>query len=86
MFIVSGRVQGVGYRWFAKDKAEKFGLTGTVKNLHDGRVEVYAQGEIDSIVKFRDKLKQGPSFARVDTVVESKINLKHEYKEFKVIF
>jgi acylphosphatase len=67
-FVVSGRVQGVGFRYYALDAARREGLTGTVRNLDDGRVEAVAEGESDSVVRFERALRQGPSRARVEHV------------------
>jgi acylphosphatase len=67
-FLVSGRVQGVGYRYFAADAARREGLTGSVRNLDDGRVEACAEGEAESVVRFERALRQGPSRARVEYV------------------
>jgi acylphosphatase len=67
-FVVSGRVQGVGFRYFAADAARREGLTGSVRNLEDGRVEAIAEGESDSVVRFERALRQGPSRARVEHV------------------
>jgi len=85
-FIVAGRVQGVGFRWFVKESASRLGIAGTVKNLHDGRVEVFAQSDLTTIYKLKDLLAKGPSFSRVDTVTEKKCELNHDLKEFKVIY
>ena len=66
--LVSGRVQGVGFRWHARAAAEDRSLTGWVKNLPDGRVEVWLEGEepaVDSMVAW---LRKGPSAARVEHV------------------
>jgi acylphosphatase len=67
-FLVSGRVQGVGFRFFAADAARREGLSGSVRNLDDGRVEAIADGESDSVVRFERALRQGPSRARVEYV------------------
>jgi acylphosphatase len=67
-FLVSGRVQGVGFRFFAADAARREGLTGAARNLDDGRVEVVAEGESESVVRFERALRQGPSRARVEYV------------------
>jgi acylphosphatase len=63
---VSGRVQGVGFRAFVQHTAQTMNLTGWVKNLYDGRVEVLTEGSEDDINAFIDKLKEGPIGARVD--------------------
>ena len=65
---VHGRVQMVMYRDFAQRKARSRGITGWVKNLPDGAVEVLAQGEHPMLEKYLERLKRGPLFARVETV------------------
>jgi acylphosphatase len=74
-FFVSGRVQGVGYRYFAMDAAEQTGVSGYAKNLADGRVEVYAIGTIAQLRDFVRELRQGPALASVAGVagVEAEI-------------
>ena len=68
-FVVSGRVQGVGFRYFAFDAAHREGLVGSVRNLEDGRVEAYAEGEADAVTRFERAIRQGPSRARVEHVI-----------------
>lgn len=65
---VLGRVQGVGFRWSTRHEARRLGLRGWVRNLADGSVEVYAEGDPDSIERFLDWLGAGPAPARVDSV------------------
>jgi acylphosphatase len=67
-YLVSGRVQGVGYRMFAADAARIEGLTGVVRNLPDGRVEAVAEGEEASVDRFEAALWRGPSHARVESI------------------
>ena len=85
-FIVQGRVQGVGFRWFVLSEAKKFDIFGTVKNLPDRSVEVFAQAEISLIYKFKDLLKSGPSFSRVDKIIETEDVYNNQLKEFKVLY
>ncbi len=66
--LVSGRVQGVGFRAFAVREARELGLDGWVRNLPDGRVEAVARGEDDAIEVFAAALRRGPLTARVDEV------------------
>ncbi len=66
--LVSGRVQGVGYRAFARRKAEELGLSGYAENLPDGRVEVVAEGEEEDLQLFLEFLKRGPRLAQVEAV------------------
>ena len=67
-YIISGRVQGVGYRMFALDAGRREGLHGHVRNLADGRVEVEAEGEADALARFETALWRGPSHARVEDI------------------
>jgi acylphosphatase len=67
-FLVSGRVQGVGYRFFARDAAGREGVQGSARNLDDGRVEVLAEGEAEAMTRFERALRRGPSHARVTDV------------------
>jgi acylphosphatase len=67
-FLISGRVQGVGFRWFAHDAATREGITGWVRNLPDGRVEALAEGEAEGIIRFERALRAGPRAARVERV------------------
>ncbi len=69
-FFVSGRVQGVGYRYFALNTAEELGISGYAKNLPDGRVEVYAVGTAEQLRAFAQQLLRGPQFADVADVQE----------------
>jgi len=66
--LVSGRVQGVFFRAHTRDKAVSLGLTGSARNLSDGRVEVVVCGPGDRVAAFCDWLWEGPSMARVDSV------------------
>jgi acylphosphatase len=84
-FYVSGSVQGVGYRFFAQRVASTLGVNGYVKNLFDGRVEVYAIAAPETITAFREHLKRGPRFASVDEVAESEAEMLPQYEnEFSI--
>ena len=67
-FIVSGRVQGVGFRYFAVDAARREGLHGFVRNNDDGTVEAIAEGEADAVERFERVMRRGPSRSRVEHV------------------
>lgn len=69
-FFVSGKVQGVGYRYFAMSAAEQIGVAGYAKNLADGRVEVYAIGTAPQLRRFARELQRGPRLAAVDVIDE----------------
>ena len=78
-YLVSGRVQGVGFRYFAADAARREGLAGSARNLADGRVVVVAEGDDTSLERFERALRQGPSRARVEQVsVEDTEPLAHQ--------
>jgi acylphosphatase len=67
-FLISGRVQGVGFRFFAEALAQREGLHGWVRNLPDGRVEASAEGEIEAVERFERAVRHGPPGARVDSL------------------
>jgi len=73
-FLIQGRVQGVGYRWFVQREASELALRGWVRNTEDGDVEVVAAGEPGDISELRASLKRGPRGSRVDRVVEHSLN------------
>jgi len=70
-YIVTGRVQGVGFRWFVEREARALGISGWVRNTDDGAVEVVASGTQDQLSRLRKALAEGPRAARVDDVLES---------------
>lgn len=84
--IVYGRVQLVMYRDFAQRKARSLGLCGEVRNLPDGTVQVVAQGARTDLERFLKKLKKGPLFARVDSVVHSIGPAHHTLTSFDIIY
>jgi acylphosphatase len=65
-YIISGRVQGVGFRYFVQETASREGLHGWVRNRPDGRVEAAAEGEAESVERFEAALRHGPPGARVE--------------------
>jgi acylphosphatase len=66
--LIGGRVQGVGFRFFAEQRAAIEGVHGWVKNRPDGRVEVYVEGDRESVDRVEASLRRGPPGARVETV------------------
>jgi acylphosphatase len=84
-YFVSGLVQGVGYRFFARRTAARLSLTGFAKNRPDGRVEVYAIGPAESLVALRIALNQGPYGASVSSVSEEDAPVDPRYAtEFSI--
>jgi acylphosphatase len=67
-YLVNGRVQGVGFRFFAEEAAACEGLHGWVQNLPDGRVEITAEGDAEALERFERRIRQGPRGARVEDV------------------
>lgn len=66
--LISGRVQGVGYRDWTQREAVALGLSGWVRNLRDGRVEAIASGDDDAVAVYLERVREGPRMARVDDV------------------
>ena len=83
LYFIKGRVQGVGYRFFAERAASELGLKGYVRNLPDGRVEVYAIGEDPSLKELGEQLREGPRAARVEAVEEQETPVK-KYRNFAI--
>jgi acylphosphatase len=69
-FLIQGRVQGVGFRWFVHREASELVLRGWVRNTEDGNVEVVAAGEPADLDELRASLRRGPRGSRVDRIVE----------------
>jgi acylphosphatase len=67
-FVISGRVQGVGFRWFARDAAMREGAAGWVMNLPDGRVEAFVEGDEEAVTRVERALRSGPPGGRVQHV------------------
>jgi acylphosphatase len=73
-FLIQGRVQGVGFRWFVHREATELGLRGWVRNTEDGDVEAVASGDPEDLADLRASLKRGPRGSRVDRVIEHTLN------------
>jgi acylphosphatase len=67
-FLVSGRVQGVGFRYFIYDHARREGVAGSVRNLPDGRVDVVVEGDAEAVDRVERAIRRGPPGARVEHV------------------
>jgi len=83
-FIVKGRVQGVGFRYFAIRAAADCDVKGYVRNLADGSVEAVAEGSAKAVENFKKELSKGPSFSRVSEVNEFDIPTSGRYSRFDV--
>lgn len=83
-FLIGGVVQGVGYRYFTQRSAARHQVHGYVRNLPDGRVEVFAQGSEAAVNKFKDDLAAGPRFAQVDEIEEIVVDPDPKFAEFRI--
>ncbi|MHC1566895.1 MAG: acylphosphatase [Candidatus Syntropharchaeia archaeon] len=83
---VSGRVQGVFFRHFTRSEAISLGLTGWVKNLRDGRVEVVAEGEEEDLQKFLDRLREGPRGAMVKGMEVTWEPYRGDMDRFEIVY
>ncbi|MCB0419652.1 MAG: acylphosphatase [Bdellovibrionales bacterium] len=84
-FLVSGRVQGVGFRAFTLKEAKKQGLKGWVRNLEDGRVEALVEIGREDQEKFLEILRKGPVFSRVDDIRCIPVHPKEKFQDFVII-
>jgi acylphosphatase len=82
--FASGRVQGVFFRDHTQRWASSLGLSGWVRNVWDGRVEVLAEGEKDKIEALISRLRQGPPLARVDNLEVNWMDYTGEFKDFRI--
>jgi acylphosphatase len=83
-YLVRGRVQGVGFRWFVEREAHILGIAGWVRNNHDGGVEVLAQGTRDQLSGLHSRLREGPRAARVDAVEVSEATPTAGLSSFRI--
>ena len=83
-FIVRGRVQGVGFRWFTARAANDHDVTGFVRNLPDGTVEIHAQADAENLELFKHVIEQGPSSSHVTEVVERTAAVSPTHTHFMI--
>ena len=83
-FIVKGRVQRVGFRFFVETAAHREGIQGYVRNQHDGSVEVVAEGDVDAMQRFEMAVRRGPAGARVEDVDTIEIEPSSRFAGFRV--
>jgi acylphosphatase len=84
--FISGHVQGIGFRWWVRRLAQDLQLSGWVRNLSDGRVEVIAEGEKKKLTKLIELIKKGPEFSKVDEVGVSWKKSSGDFEKFEIIF
>ena len=83
-WLVSGRVQGVGFRWYVLQAARRCGAGGDVRNLPDGRVELRATGSASRLASLLDEIRKGPRSSRVDDVLESILDQDQKFDGFMI--
>ncbi len=83
-FLITGNVQGVGYRFFAQRAAARHQVVGYVRNRADGAVEALAEGPAKDVDEFRNDLAAGPQWASVDNVEEISIDPTGRYSSFRI--
>ena len=84
--VVEGRVQGVGFRYFTRDRAQHYGLTGRVKNLPDGDVEFEAQGAGRDIDAFVAEIRKGPGLSHVADITVNELPVENKEIGFEITF
>jgi acylphosphatase len=82
--LISGRVQGVGFRYFAVSVAEKYDVMGFVKNVPGGKVEIVCQGEEDELKSFLEEVRKGPAFSVITNAVTREIPEHKKYNSFEI--
>lgn len=83
-FLISGRVQGVGFRYFAQRSAARHQIHGYVRNLDDGRVEAFAQGAEKLVEAFKHDIAAGPSYSQVAEIEELVLEPNKVYSTFRI--
>ncbi len=83
-WLVSGRVQGVGFRWHVLREAQRLGVTGDVRNLPDGRVEIRAKGMPRDLDLLLEAVRDGPALARIDEIVARDLDANLVFRSFGV--
>jgi acylphosphatase len=83
-YIVKGRVQRVGFRFFVENAAQREGIHGYVRNRHDGSVEVLAEGDAEAMLRFEMAVRRGPAGARVDDVETIEVEPSSRFASFRV--
>jgi acylphosphatase len=83
-YIISGTVQGVGYRFFTQRAAARHQVLGYVRNLKDGRVEALAEGDAKSVEEFKHELLTGPTYSNVEDIEETVLEPGNLYSSFRI--
>ena len=82
--LLSGRVQGVGFRYFTESVASKYGINGYIGNTIDKKVEIVAQGEDEELKQFFEEIKKGPAFSIITDVKTEELESSKKYNIFEI--
>jgi len=82
--LLSGRVQGVGFRYFTESVADKYSVKGYVKNTPEGKVEILCQGEEEEVRTFIDEAGRGPAFSVITGIIKQDVIDKRVYNTFEI--
>ena len=85
-WIVSGQVQNVGYRYFARQTAQRLGVRGWIRNLPDGSCEAQVAGGAELLERYKEELMRGPRGARVDDIAEERLVQVPDWQSFQIVF
>ena len=83
-FTISGRVQGVGFRFFTQRVAARHQVLGYVRNLENGLVEAFAEGDAKAVEEFKHDLTAGPTYSRVEHIEEEVLDPSNLYSSFRI--
>lgn len=83
--IIQGTVQGVFFRQFVKENADKMGLRGFVRNLSDGNVEIVVEGEGETIERFLGVMRKGPEHSQIRNMIVEEKKWSGDFNEFKIL-
>ncbi len=84
--VFAGTVQGVGFRYFVRDKAQKLGVKGYVRNLSDGTVEIVAEADEETLKKFFSEIEKGPPLAKVTDVTYHFKDKDGGFTDFEILY
>ena len=83
--VILGSVQGVFFRQFVKEEADKLGVRGFVRNIDNGNVEIIVEGDMDKVNKLIEICRQGPKYAQIRNFSVEEKKFSGDYKEFKIL-
>ena len=83
LITAKGRVQGVGFRYFVRQEAHYYGVNGYVKNLYNGDVEIFVEGDQNIIEKFTETIKSGPHYGEVTELILEKVTYEGRFDNFE---